>query len=217
MAEEPVSRGALIVFEGTDGAGKTSLSHAVEQSLKASGREVHWQAFPDRSTRIGKLINEFLTEKGETKSFDEETIQMLFSANRREVMRGVEEKLWWGVTVIMDRYVNSGRAYSRAAGCSGNWADALDAGLPVPDLTVWLDAPVRSLMSRKKGDLEHYERTEFQEKVREHFANQLVARNDVVILNALDLPEELLKSSLANITLTTAYVKNNPNLCRLDA
>lgn len=69
--------------------------------------------FPDRSTKSGHLINEFLTNK---QDFSSETIHLLFTINRWEAKSKMESLLNAGTTLIVDRYSYSGVAYSAAKG-----------------------------------------------------------------------------------------------------
>jgi len=54
-------RGALIVLEGIDKAGKSTQARRLQEALTAGGRPVQLMRFPERSTRIGHLINEYLS------------------------------------------------------------------------------------------------------------------------------------------------------------
>lgn len=69
--------------------------------------------FPDRSTPIGQFINEYLCGKTDTCN---QTLHLLFSANRWENYRKIEGALQSGVNIVCDRYWYSGVAYSMAKG-----------------------------------------------------------------------------------------------------
>lgn len=69
--------------------------------------------FPDRTTKVGDLINAFLTNK---QDFSDETIHLLFTLNRWESKQKMEALLMSGTTLIVDRYSYSGVAYSAAKG-----------------------------------------------------------------------------------------------------
>lgn len=71
-------RGALIVIEGLDRSGKSTQVDRLVQHLQA--RHVK---FPERSTAIGSMINEYLTRKSE---INDHAVHLLFSANRWELM-----------------------------------------------------------------------------------------------------------------------------------
>lgn len=59
-------RGALIVLEGVDRAGKTTQGLRLVSALCASGHRAELLRFPERSTEIGKLLSSYLEEKTET-------------------------------------------------------------------------------------------------------------------------------------------------------
>lgn len=69
--------------------------------------------FPDRTTPIGHMINDFLRQQTELSN---EAIHLLFSANRWEQMKNIKETLESGINIICDRYWYSGVAYSTAKG-----------------------------------------------------------------------------------------------------
>nr|XP_061790744.1 thymidylate kinase-like isoform X4 [Nerophis lumbriciformis] len=58
-------RGALIVLEGVDKAGKTTQCKKLVQALQQIGHPAEMMRFPDRSTTIGKLISAYLEKKSE--------------------------------------------------------------------------------------------------------------------------------------------------------
>lgn len=82
--------------------------------------------FPDRTTPIGKMINDFLTQKIE---LSHQAIHLLFSANRWEKSKFIEETLEKGTHIVCDRYWYSGAAYSSAKGLDFEWCLTPDKGL----------------------------------------------------------------------------------------
>ena len=80
-APPPTPRGAFIVFEGADRAGKSTQCAQLVEHLRGRGVEVeHWR-FPDRTTAIGGMINAYLTSQAD---LDDAAVHLLFSANRWE-------------------------------------------------------------------------------------------------------------------------------------
>uniref|UniRef100_A0A4W5LIX2 Deoxythymidylate kinase (thymidylate kinase) n=1 Tax=Hucho hucho TaxID=62062 RepID=A0A4W5LIX2_9TELE len=75
-------RGALIVLEGVDKAGKTPQCNKLVQALQDSGRQAEIR-FPERTTKIGQLINSYLENKS---NLEDHTVHLLFSANRWELV-----------------------------------------------------------------------------------------------------------------------------------
>ena len=72
------TRGKFIVFEGLDRSGKTTASRHLAQLLEKSS-PVKLISFPNRTSPIGKLINDYLS-KGI--SLEPKLLHLLFSANR---------------------------------------------------------------------------------------------------------------------------------------
>ncbi|OBA20972.1 thymidylate kinase [Metschnikowia bicuspidata var. bicuspidata NRRL YB-4993] len=169
-------RGNLILLEGLDRSGKSTQAELLSLRLQAS-----LVKFPDRSTPVGKLINEYLTNLDFHLS--DETAHLLFSANRWELASSLEEKLQQGTTVVMDRYVYSGIAYSLAKeNLRGReWLSSPDRGLPKPDLTMFLTILMDELALRKNWGQERYEKTAFQQKVRECFMDILRPEEDPTV------------------------------------
>nr|KAF6450055.1 deoxythymidylate kinase [Molossus molossus] len=58
-------RGALIVLEGVDRAGKSTQSRKLVAALCAAGHRAELLRFPERSTEIGKLLSSYLEKKSE--------------------------------------------------------------------------------------------------------------------------------------------------------
>ncbi|XP_022353211.1 thymidylate kinase isoform X3 [Enhydra lutris kenyoni] len=58
-------RGALIVLEGVDRAGKSTQSRKLVAALCAAGHRAELLRFPERSTEIGRLLSSYLEEKRE--------------------------------------------------------------------------------------------------------------------------------------------------------
>ncbi|XP_010831190.1 PREDICTED: thymidylate kinase isoform X2 [Bison bison bison] len=104
-------RGALIVLEGVDRAGKSTQSRKLVDALCAEGHRAELLRFPERSTEIGKLLSSYLEKKSEV---EDHSVHLLFSANRWEHVPLMKEKLSQGVTLVVDRYAFSGVAFTSA-------------------------------------------------------------------------------------------------------
>lgn len=100
------ARGALIVIEGLDRAGKSTQVSRISQSIQAKTIK-----FPERTTPVGKMIDSYL---GKLSEMDDRSIHLLFSANRWEKVSDILDSLNNGQHVICDRYAFSGIAYSCA-------------------------------------------------------------------------------------------------------
>ncbi|CAL8090669.1 unnamed protein product [Orchesella dallaii] len=160
-------RGALIVLEGCDKAGKSTQCRLLLEALKDAGKPCHLFAFPDRNTEIGKVIDQYLKC---TKNLSDEAIHLLFSTNRWELVPTIRELLLNGESVVLDRYAFSGVAFSAAKGTMDlEWCMGPDVGLPQPDLVFFLNLTKEAASKRDDFGRERYEKTEFQEKVKSIF------------------------------------------------
>ncbi|KAM9275066.1 thymidylate kinase isoform 3-T3 [Cariama cristata] len=136
-------RGALIVLEGVDRAGKSTQSRRLVESLRAAGHPADLLRFPERTTEIGRLISSYLVKE---KNLEDHTVHLLFSANRWELVPLMKEKLHQGTTLVVDRYAFSGVAFTSAKELSPEEA-----------------------AERGNFGNERYENSSFQEKVLQSF------------------------------------------------
>nr|XP_014102779.1 thymidylate kinase isoform X2 [Bactrocera oleae] len=118
--------------------------------------------FPSRTTEIGSTINSYLKN---SKELNDQVIHLLFSANRWEFLKEMQDLLNAGTTLVVDRYSYSGVAYSVAKGMDFNWCMAPEQGLLRPDAVFYLKAPIEHLIQRGDFGGERYEKREFQSKV----------------------------------------------------
>ena len=164
-------KGAFIVFEGADGAGKSSLCKRVAEWLTAKGRDVVLTAEPTHEG-IGAFIR-----SGNAGGLSQRTEALLFVADRNDhtekIMRMVEE----GKIVLSDRYFASTVAY-QSARLDGDASDRdwlIDINrqfIDRPDATILLDIDPEVGMSRvgdRGEEISKFERMDFQKQVRENY------------------------------------------------
>ncbi|KAJ5958141.1 uncharacterized protein N7479_005291 [Penicillium vulpinum] len=213
----PTRRGALIVVEGLDRAGKSSQCEMLRDSLSRQGHVVKYIRFPDRTTPIGKLIDSYL--RG-TSHQDDHSIHLLFSANRWEVAKSIEEDITNGTTVIVDRYSYSGVVYSAAKAnptLSLEWAWQPEIGLPRPDICLFLSISPEEAAKRGGFGAERYENEAMQTRVRELFRTIFEKQQDVSIINAGESIDEVsqeiqsaVAGCIARLEVTGALRKLEP-------
>jgi dTMP kinase len=189
---------ALIVFEGIDGAGKTTLSKMVYETLKFTFPKILWTREP---------FNDSFKEVLVSKDLDPWTETFLFLADRREhVVKYIKPKMEEGFTIICDRFYFSTLAY-QGYGRNLNLSmlkklnEIATDGLK-PTLTFLLDIPVdvalnRLYKSRKKLSI-IFEKKDFLEKVRRGFLKLAGRQHSVVVLNGTE-PMEVLKEKVLKI------------------
>ncbi len=186
--------GLFIVFEGGDGAGKTTQIEKLAQYLKTKNKEVVVTREPG-GTVMGKSIRDWLLEQTEVE-VDPKSEALLFAADRAHHMYTViRPALAASKIVIGDRHIDSSVAYQGVARNLGIeniknislWA--VDGILP--DLIVVLDINVEVGQSRlNRKDRLDRESKEFHEKVNKAYLT-LAAQNPekYLVVNA-QLPIE---------------------------
>lgn len=167
-----MTQGLFIVFEGGDGAGKSTQVALLRDALCREGRQVTVTRQPG-GTPLGQQIRDLVLH-GEHVTPRAEAL--LFAADKaHHVETLIRPALQRGDVVISDRYTDSSVAYQGAGRALGAqevhdlnmWAvDDL-----VPDLTVVVDISAAE-GRRRRGDvhdrLESEEDT-FHEAIRQHF------------------------------------------------
>ncbi|EMR10237.1 thymidylate kinase [Pneumocystis murina B123] len=168
MVDISRKRGAFILIEGPDHSGKTTQCELLAEEFCTKNVPVKIQKFPNRSTEIGKIIDLYL--RGDLE-LEEHAIHLLFSANRWEISKKIRNDLENGITVIVDRYIYSGIAFSVAKGLNIEWCRSSDKGLPLPDGVIYLDICDKMASLRHNYGLERLETNTIQKKVRSIFKN----------------------------------------------
>jgi dTMP kinase len=168
-------RGALVVLEGIDQAGKMTQARALEHAAHAAGLECTVRHYPDYATRIGVLIRSFLTD-GVT--LDAHARCMLFAANRWEQDAELRALCDTHALVCVDRYTASNVVYGTSQGVDEEWLWGLETGLLAADLTVLVDIDPAESRRRKASDRDDYERdARLLETARTHY-RRLARRDD---------------------------------------
>jgi dTMP kinase len=137
----PGGKGFFVVFEGGEGAGKSTQMEALVQWLRSRGDEVVSTREPG-GTDIGKQIRKILLDHG-SEQMDERTEALLYAADRAQhVALVVKPSLDAGKIVVSDRFLDSSLAYQGLARGLGldriyelsEWA----TGGLVPDLVFYM-------------------------------------------------------------------------------
>jgi len=190
------SPGFFIVFEGGDGAGKSTQVKKLTQKLESINETVVLTREPG-GTELGKKIREILLDQDEF----EVTPRMealLFAADRSiNMSQNIKPALEKGFVVIGDRHIDSSIAYQgvgRGLGAQtiediSRWAVQ---GI-VPDLTVLLDVDANTGQSRLESkDRLDRESADFHIKVNQAFRDLAKANPDrYIVIDAAKPVEEI--------------------------
>ena len=172
--------GLFIVFEGGDGAGKTTQIEKLAEFLRSKNREVLVTREPG-GTVMGKSIRDWLLEQTEVE-VDPKSEALLFAADRAHHMQTlIRPALAASKIVIGDRHIDSSVAYQGVARNLGIeniknislWA--VDGILPNLIIVLDIDVEVGQSRLNRKDRLDR-ESKEFHEKVNKAYL-ELAAMN----------------------------------------
>ncbi len=163
-----------IVFEGIDGAGKSTQIQMLKEWLEANGFKVETLVEPTDS-EVGKLIRKILQRPDAQTDRVQKTLGLLFAADRMLIMDKLEDE---SKIIISDRSFISSLAYQEPA----DWIGVLNKYDKKPDLLILLDLDVKTSVSRTSGE-DTFENEEFLIKVRENYLN-LVENYEHQIIDA---------------------------------
>ena len=151
-----------LVFEGIDGAGKSTQIQLLKEWLDANGVIVETIVEPTDS-KIGKLIREILQRPDANSDNVQKTLGLLFAADRMLIMDKLNDE---SKVIISDRSFISSLAYQEHA----DWINILNKFAKKPDLLLLLDLDVEKAVSRTSGD-DTFENEEFLTKVKDNYLN----------------------------------------------
>ncbi len=152
--------GVFITFEGPEGSGKSTQIRLLAAYLRAHGHRVLTTREPG-GTPIGDQIRAVLHDVRNTEMVPEAEI-LLYSASRAQlVAQAIRPALQEGTIVLSDRFADSTMAYQgygRGLSLTAlRQITAFATGGLEPDLTIFLDCPVREGLRRKQQALQRGE------------------------------------------------------------
>lgn len=202
-----LKKGILIVFEGIDGAGKTTQAEILLNKLRIKGFDVVYFQEPTRG-KWGRIIKEkallpdSLTPKEELD---------LFQRDRKEnVEENLKPALVMKKVVILDRYYFSTIAYQGAKGIDPEWIQRNNEKFVVkPDLVFILDIDAKKglkrIEDRKRKD-KLFEREEYLVNVRKIFKG---FKGENIIHIEGTKPKEEISRKIEKIVFDYIKDKNN--------
>lgn len=147
--------GKLIVFEGPDGSGKTTILKNVNQKLTEQGYNIRVVREPG-GTEISEKIREIIIDNDNI-NMDAKTESLLFAASRAQL---VEEKIRPGLEngeiILCDRFVLSSLLYQGVGRDLGidevKKINDFATGDINPDLTIFFNIDYKTALIRKRAN-----------------------------------------------------------------
>lgn len=154
----------FVVFEGIDGAGKTTQARMLYDRLVAEGKPVELVADPG-TTALGKSVRKILLENDAP--ITPAAQMLLFSAARAELAEYIRQRLANNFTVICDRWLLSTYVYQGTInGISSELIRTIFFGTAniVPDICVLLDMSPEAAMNRIGKPRDRYEQRSLEDR-----------------------------------------------------
>lgn len=154
-------RGKLIVLDGTDGAGKTTQTKLLLETLQAAGYEVELADFPQYGSKSAGPLEEYLD--GKYGKLNPHASSVFYAVDRLDASAKMHQWLEEGKIVVSDRYVtaNAGHQGGKIADRVERlkffkWLNNLEYnifGIPKPDLNIILHVPAKvgQASAKKRG------------------------------------------------------------------
>ena len=193
MSNQP-EVGKLIVFEGVDGVGKSTLARSLVNRLNNRGIASEYAAFPGKiSGTIGQVVYDIHhcpAKAGIEGQISSTSLQALhiaahLDAIERSILRTLDKGQW----VILDRFWWSTRAYGSAAGVE---PAILDAMIHVERLQWKGTEPAMLFLVERKESTESSGDSMIRREYKELYAAERarypvrIMRNDASIGDAID-------------------------------
>ena len=196
--------GLFVCFEGGEGAGKSTQSRLLRDSLERAGHTV-LLTFEPGDTEVGKALRQIVLDPA-TGELSHRTEVLLYAADKAEhVDTVVLPALGRGEVVITDRYVDSSLAYQGAGRdlvvAEVEHVQRWATGDLRPHLTVVLDLEPRTGLGRfKERDRIEGQSLEFHQRVRQGFLDLAAADPDhYLVLDARASVEEIADAIRARV------------------
>lgn len=191
--KDAVLKGRFIVFEGIDGAGKSTQIARLAKALEGAGRRVLVTAEPT-SGPTGKMLRAKLSGK---EAGTPAELAALFTLDRIIHNGEIKRALEAGTDVICDRYYYSTLAY-QGSRVDRDWVRRMNCDCPdimPPDVCIFLDLSPAEAMARitARGEAtEIYEKEETLREIRSTFMEVFSTLPDrVEIVSAAGTPDEV--------------------------
>lgn len=182
-------KGLLIVLEGLDGAGKTTVAIEIVDMLSRRGYKALYTYEPFDSP-FAQALSKVKSELSLSPLID----ALAMACDRAyHVETIVMPHLEKGYVVVMDRYFYSTIAYQGAMGIDLEWLRILNSVFIKPDLAIYLDVePDEGLRRSRARKWVFYEKPEILRRAREIYL-EMVRRGELILVDAMKPKEEVVE------------------------
>jgi len=169
----------LIVVEGIDGAGKSTLAQKLARALMDQGKSV----VQSKEPTAGPWGMQLRASAASGRADPQQEVAWVLQDRRQHVQDVIQPALARRDMVILDRYFPSMIAYQGAAGLDVNHLLNLNDFAPRPDLWLLLDLPITTGLGRicSRGDApNHFENEKNLQRCRAIFLELNLPNRQVI-------------------------------------
>ena len=209
------SQGKLLVIEGLEGAGKTTVIQTIESYLKDKNQKVLLTREPG-GTRVGEWVRSLIKEQVSGETLDPRTeLLMLYAARVQPSEEIIKPALKQGIWVISDRFELSTIAYQGGGrglpmAMINQVSTAVLQGFK-PDVTFFLDLDpalgLARVLQRGAKDRMEQESLVFFQRVNDAYHQAILGMQDVIQIDASQPLSSVQKTVMAHLErLIESYV-----------
>lgn len=190
----------LIIFEGLDNCGKTTLANMIKNFYLSNG--VAAEISKEFETNIGIELKNMAAAG----TLDPIIKTFLFATDRYIRMKNISEEEYQTKILLFDRYVPSAIAYRMAENVDKKWVETINSIFPKADLGFFIDiSPEESVKRNTNSKFNIISTPEHLKKVRDSYLS-ILDENNLIKINGMQPLEKIFDEI---IKIIEEYRKNN--------
>ena len=180
----------IIIFEGLDNCGKTTLVKMISKYYESRGKYI--SISKEFETNIGHELKNMANKK----LLDPILKTYLFATDRYIRVKEFSKYDLSNNIILFDRYVPSAIAYRMSEGINKEWVISVNSIFPKPDLGFYIDiTPEESIKRNDSTKFNIKASAEHLAKVRKAYLS-ILEENNLILIDGMRSLEEILKEIL---------------------
>lgn len=183
----------LVIFEGLDNCGKTTLVQMIEEYY--SKLKIDAEVSKEFETNIGKELKKMAIEG----TLDPVLKSYLFATDRYIRMKNIMQEDLNNKIILFDRYVPSAIAYRMAEGINKNWIASINSVFPKANIGFFIDiTPYESIKRNIDTKFNIKATPEHLDKVRRAYLS-ILEENNLIYVNGMQPIENIFDEIIEKI------------------
>lgn len=183
----------LVIFEGLDNSGKTTLVQMIKDYYLNLG--INAEISKEFETNIGRELKKMAKEG----TLDPILKAYLFATDRYIRMRNIKSEDLQNKIMLFDRYVPSALAYRMAEGIDKNWVTNINSVFPKADIGFFIDITPEESVKRNTDTKFNIKSTpEHLKQVREAYLS-ILDENNLIYINGMQPIESIFNEVISKI------------------